>query len=153
MAVNITIIIIKIKLSLFYFGFALCVLPKNGCICPGDNLIISCTAFATADEVTVWKGTVFDCEDRNNKITLIHNRFMSPGGTSKDCNNGAIVAQSIGVEDNLYSSQLNVTVTDDMAGKTIMCLTANASDQMIQFSTTIMIGMKAKLLFPVHVTN
>ena len=39
---------------------------------------------------------------------------------------------------------LNVTVTNEMAGKTIiLCLTANGSDQTIQFSTTITIGMKA----------
>ena len=66
---------------------------------------------------------------------------MSPGGTSRDCNDGAIMARSIGVEDSQYTSQLNVTVTDDMAGKTIICLTANASDQIIQFSTTITIGI------------
>ena len=136
-----TELVIQYQSFLHYNNIA--VSQKNGCVCLGDNLTINCTVLATADEVTIWKGTAFDCEDRNNKITLIHNRFMSPGGTSKDCNNGAIVAQSIGVEDSQYSSQLNVTVTDDMAGKTIMCLTANASDQIIQFSTTITIGMKA----------
>ena len=115
--------------------------PKNGCVCPGDNLIFRCTALATADDVTIWKGTAIDCRDGNNIIVLIHSRFISPGGTSRDCNNGAIVARSIGLEDRQYTSQLNVTVTNEMAGKTIICLTANASDQIIQLSTTITISI------------
>ena len=66
----------------------------HGCVCPGDNLIFSCTAVATTDDVTIWKGTAIDCQYGHSIIALIHRCFMSPGGTSRsrDCNDGAIVA-------------------------------------------------------------
>ena len=38
------------------------------------------------------------------------------------CNNGTIVARMLSVEGNNYTSQLNVTVTPDTAGKTIECV-------------------------------
>ena len=86
-------------------------------VCPDIQLymqLYSCSY--TADDVTIWKETAIDCQERNSIITLIHRRFMSPGGTSRDCNDGAIVARSIGFEDSQYSSvtQLNVTVTNEM---------------------------------------
>ena len=37
------------------------------------------------------------------------------------CNNGDIVGQSLGVQGDNYISQLNVTITPDTAGKTIIC--------------------------------
>ena len=43
------------------------------------------------------------------------------GGAYGSCTNGSIVARSISVEGNNYTSQLNVTVTLDTAGITILC--------------------------------
>ena len=57
------------------------------------------------------------------------------------CNNGQIVGESLSVQGNNYNSQLNVTVTPDMAGKTIICvydaLTSNQTQDMIKFSTIV----------------
>ena len=47
---------------------------------------------------------------------------MDTGGTLDECNNGAIVAQSLHVNGTIYTSRLNVTVTSGTAGKTIMCI-------------------------------
>ena len=48
------------------------------------------------------------------------------------------MAQSLGVEDSYYTSQLNVTVTSNMIGKTIICENAlNLTNSVVQFSTTI----------------
>ena len=85
---------------------------------------------------TVWKGTVFDCP--LNEIALLHSRFIN--GTFGVCNNGAIVARSLLVEGNntTYTSQLNVTVTSDMAGETIMCVhDIYISSNIIQLSAVI----------------
>ena len=68
---------------------------------------------------TVWTGTALNCP--SNEITLLHQRFTDPGGIIRSCNNGATVVQSLSVQDNLYASQLNITVTHNIPGKTIAC--------------------------------
>ena len=71
---------------------------------------------------TVWQGEAID--SHNSEITLLHSRFTSPDGTTGECNDGDIVAlimRSLGVEDNLYTSQLRVTVSAAITGKNITC--------------------------------
>ena len=70
---------------------------------------------------TFWQGSALD-NCRNQEISLVHHQF----GTlvRQTCNNGSIVA--VGQEpDSLngsYTSQLNITVTCDMIGKTVECV-------------------------------
>ena len=62
--------------------------------------------------VTVWNGTALECI--SNEIVLLHRRFNSAYGAYGAygvCNNGSIVGQSLRVEHNFYTSQLNVTLT------------------------------------------
>ena len=104
--------------------------------CAGDTLTYECTVVGgILGGATVWKGTAFDCP--LNEIALLHSRFINR--TFGVCNNGAIVARSLLVEGNntTYISQLNVTVTSDMAGETIMCVHDNISSNIIQLSTVI----------------
>ena len=61
--------------------------------------------------------------------------FSLAKGDYGSCNNGDIVGQSLSVEGNNYTSQLNVTVISDTAGRTIECL-HNAYD-----------GLTATLIF------
>ena len=93
---------------------------RNGCdtVCPGDTLIFTCTVSDTAPDggFTVWSGTAFDCSPA--EIIIPHHEFTTP---VKECNDGAIVARSLRVEGNNYTSQLNVTVTSEMKGRTIEC--------------------------------
>ena len=91
----------------------------SGCVCPGDTLIYECTVMGRGS--TVWTGTAFNCSSSNNEILLLHTHFSSIEGDYGLCNNGAIVGQSLGVEGNNYTSQLNVTVTPDIAGKIVEC--------------------------------
>ena len=72
---------------------------------------------------TIWTGSAFNCA--GNEITLIHYRFDDGRGTYGVCNNGTIVARSLSVEGNNYTSQLNVTITSDTAGSTIECTSDN----------------------------
>ena len=88
----------------------------TGCVCPGDTLTYECTATGQ-DGLTIWTGTAFECSF-SNELVLLHSRFTSASGL---CNNGDIVARGVSVEDNNYTSQLNVTVTSETAGKTIEC--------------------------------
>lgn len=96
--------------------------------CLDWTLTYECTVMGGLGGATVWTGTALYCP-----IFLSHWYFTDSGGISGSCNNGATVAQSLSVQDNLYTSQLNVIVTHDVAGKTIMCTDSNAS----QFSTQI----------------
>ena len=83
---------------------------------------------------TIWSGPVFSLNCLDCDLILLHNRFPSPNGTSSVCNNGAIVARSVYVKGNNYTSQLNVTLTSDTAGKTISCLHDNGTYSTTQLS-------------------
>ena len=94
----------------------------GGCICPGYTLTYECTVMGGPGGATVWRGTVFNCPLSDHEVVLLHSRFESDTGTFRTCNNGAIVGQSLRVEDNSrYISQLNVTVSSDMIGESIEC--------------------------------
>ena len=102
-------------------------LSPTGAACPGDVLTYTCTVVGSGN--TIWSGSAFDCDTKMNEIILRHSQFAS-SGTSGNCNDGAIRTQSIGVvNNNCYFSQLNVTVTSDMNGKTIQC--AHSSDRVV----------------------
>jgi hypothetical protein len=108
----------------------------NGCVCPDDTLTYECTVAAgssTGGTSTVWTGNAFICPPQN-EIVLVHSRFESANGISHSCNNGAIVGRILSVEDNNYTSQLNVTVIPNTAGKTITCIGDNGSTTMLIFS-------------------
>ena len=85
----------------------------------------------TLGGATVWRGTAFDCS--LYEITLLHSRFAD--GTFGVCNDGDIVARSLSVEGNNYTSQLSVNVTSNIAGKTIDCVDDDTSNTTIRLST------------------
>ena len=68
-------------------------MSTSGCGCSGESLIYECTVMDGAGGATVWTGSAFDC--RSNEITLLHRLFTDSGGTSRECNNGAIVGRSL----------------------------------------------------------
>ena len=74
--------------------------------------------------ITVWKGTAFNCSQRDNEIALLHGRFQS----EKTCNNETIIGRGIRVENNSsFTSLLNVTVTPDVIGESIECVHDNGT--------------------------
>ena len=86
---------------------------------------------------TVWTGTAFNCSSSNNDILLLHTPFSSSEGDYGSCNNGAIVGRNLGVEGNYYTSQLNVTITPDIAGKTVECFYDDGHIATLLFILTI----------------
>ena len=105
------------------------------CVCPGDTLSYECTVKGGPGQATVWSGTAIDCPSSNNKIILIHT--FAAEGTYHTCNNGAIVARSLLIEDTNYTSKLNVTLTSETMGKTIKFLHDNGSISTTLFSLVI----------------
>ena len=79
---------------------------------------------------TVWQGSAFSvCPHSQTEIVLPHSRYSSSNGTNSSfsCNNErvTIVAQIVGVSENMYISQ--ITLSDNarkssLIGKTVECV-------------------------------
>jgi hypothetical protein len=110
-------------------------ISTNLCHCPDQTLTYECTVMGDRAGATIWTGAALDCP--GDEIFLSHWHFTDPYGIIGSCNNGATVARSLSVHDNLYTSQLNVTVTHNVAGKTIVCTYIDGTDITSQFSTQI----------------
>ena len=94
-------------------------LTKIGdCVCPESIVTYNCIVVGPG--FTIWQGSTFECSTQENRILLRHNSFR--GGAFGLCNGGAIVGSSISVsEDNAYTSQLNITVSSNVIGRTVEC--------------------------------
>ena len=103
---------------LFKPGFAARneLIATSDCVCLGQTFTYTCTVVGGL--FTVWRGSAVSpgCE-----VTLIHSEYLSPGGARSVCNNGAIVGQGVGVENNCYTSMLNVQISQSLVGRTIEC--------------------------------
>ena len=109
------------------------------CACLGEVLAFSCTVVDGGSGATVWGGSAFDCG--GNEITLIHHNFNH--GTSAECNDRAIIGESISVSDDetCFTSRLNVTISIGLRNKTVNC--SDSGTQIIGSST---IGVAGKLI-------
>ena len=87
------------------------------CVCPGRNFTYECSVVGAL--FTVWRGTVISagCE-----VTLFHSEFDDPGAARAVCNSGAVVGYNIGVENNCYTSNLDVLVSSGLNGRTVECI-------------------------------
>ena len=107
----------------------------NDCTCLGYTQIFECTVCGSGS--TIWNGTFFDCE---NGIELRHSRYTNIiDGTDPDsctslcveCNQGAVLAKRIGRFGDCYTSQLIVTVGEEMINGTIECIYDNFIERII----------------------
>lgn len=71
--------------------------------------------------VTKWTGTAFNCAQDGNEILLRHSQYNETEGTQKECNDGEIRARSVEADGNCYTSELNVTTSTAMNGRTVCC--------------------------------
>ena len=69
---------------------------------------------------TIWRGTALECSEAGNEIVLFHSTTAQ-----KECNDGAIIGSVIRAENISYTSQLTVTVTSEMIGRSISCIHDN----------------------------
>ena len=101
--------------------------PSNAnCACPNERLIFNCTAIG--GEATTWGGSAFDCQGNQNEIILLHNSYSGQGALG-ECNGGTISGWSVGVDEKMsyFTSQLNVTVSDELNNKTVTCSVSSNS--------------------------
>ena len=88
------------------------------CFCVGDLLVYECSVFGPG--TTHWEGSVFH-DDCGNSIILRHSQFSTQGARAS-CNNDGIVGRSVGVVDQCFTSQLNVTIESNLDSATVSCI-------------------------------
>ena len=110
-------------------------LSSTGCVCPDDVLSFTCTAVGSGS--TIWNGTAFECT--GNEIILRHSAFNGMDGISGECNNRAIIARSLSVDDMSYTSQLNVTVSDGIHNKSVACYVRVANGTILPIGSSPLI--------------
>ena len=91
-------------------------LSMSDCVCLGYVQTFECVVFGAG--ITIWQGTAFNFPCA---IRLRHSQYNNSGAIG-ECNDGAIIANSVGVSGDLYTSQLNVTINQDMINNTIECV-------------------------------
>ena len=96
----------------------LTLLTNSSCICPGQQIVFECVTVGPAIQFTVWGGSALDCV---NGISLRHGLFRNSGYANATCNNGAILARIVSIENNRYTSQLIVNTSLILNGKSVTC--------------------------------
>ena len=87
-------------------------------------MIYQCTV--TGGLFTVWGGTALQCA--GGSITLRHSGFGSMSSPAVgECNDGQIIGRGISQENNCYTSQLNITLSEGLVGETVTCGVDGAS--------------------------
>jgi hypothetical protein len=93
---------------------------ESECLCPNYKLIFECTVIqnnSTGGGVTLfWNGSIFN----NCDITL-----SSLIWAKVYCNEEAIVGSIMPDENSWYTSQLNITLSFETIGKSILCFRGN----------------------------
>lgn len=107
------------------------VIHESEYICPGNVITLECTVQSRTTP-TVWKGNVLNCETGiNNEITLLQRNDSQFLQNVHTCNNGTIMSQGIQIENDSFTSQLNITVELDKIGKQIECLQEASPSKLI----------------------
>jgi hypothetical protein len=107
--------------------------------CPGDVLTTECAIMGYG--ATVWQGTAFQCGGYD-EIILRHSQFEGSYNPIRTCNNGALVTQALGIVNDRYISQLNVTVSPELNNLTVECWhNFNLTDTVIKQIQIIVIAI------------
>ena len=114
--------------------------------CPGDVLTTECAIMGGG--LTVWQGTAFQCNGYNeHTISLRHSQFGRSPKPKGTCSNGVIVAQALGVVNNSYISELNVTASLELNNTTVECLHShNLTETLVRSIQIIVLSSKKSVL-------
>ena len=98
----------------------------DDCLCHGYNLTYKCSVVGGG--ATVWKGTTFDCPLADDEVIIFH-RMNYTSQRPQTCNNEAITGHAISVENDVYTSQLNIQVndTENLMNTTVVCAHDNGT--------------------------
>ena len=101
----------------------------DDCLCQGHNLTYECSVVGGG--ATVWKGIAFDCPLADDEVIIFH-RMNYTSQRPQTCNHGAIIGRAISVENDVYTSQLNIQVndTENLMNTTVVCAHDNGTHTM-----------------------
>ena len=97
------------------------------CTCLGDVITYQCTIQGSG--ATIWKGSAFECLTQN--IQLRHSRFNASSDTRITGECGSLLAYEVASENNTFTSQLNVTITEEVVGQTVQCVYDDGGTEVI----------------------
>ena len=98
---------------------------SNNCNHPCDFATYECTIVGGG--ITVWMGDFFRCSSGKKVMELQHRPTREGEFTDRTCNNGSILGRIVRVENGVFTSQLNVTFTSDIVGRSIECAHDNGT--------------------------
>ena len=104
------------------------------CICPGLS-VVSFRCSITGGGTTIWQGSAI--EPCVNNIILNHLDFDGRGRPRGECTERGIVAYGIDSFQNTYVSQLDVWISNELQGKTIICAYDNGTAEVAVGSTVL----------------
>ena len=113
----------------------------SDCTCPEDIITYNC--IISGPGFTIWQGNAFDCLSQGDVIPWSHTSFGNNINATKQCSGGAIVGREVGVsEGNIYTSQLSVTASSNLIGRTVECVhrTVSGNDNTIGSATIELTG-------------
>ena len=131
-----------------YAGYTLedRLITKSDCIYPGCTVTFAeCTIVGRSVGTTVWKGTAFD-QCTSDELNLLHSQFGTQVQPILKCNNGFITGRGLIVEEGCYASELTITVSSDMIGKTIQCIHYDVNREILIGTLTLNEGELNKLI-------
>ena len=117
--------------------------PPEHCACLGETVVYRCNVRGVGN--TQWHGSAFDCA--TNDVILRHNRYTELGGVMGECNNGIITGNSIGVENDIYVSEIRVDVVEGLLGGSISC-THNEQTRFTPIGTANITTLNTTEFFP-----
>ena len=96
--------------------------PITTCTCPQGIVTYECTIRGLA---IAWEGTALDsCS--GGEIALTNRDLMEPMQRTVICNGGTVAAHG-SVEDGCLTSQLNITFSATLQGRTVSCSVDNGT--------------------------
>ena len=147
MAINKSVVLyVLISVSLCHLVLVPASSTFQAISCPGDVLTTECAIMGSG--ATVWEGTAFQCDGNNiGAISLRHSQFVESNKPEGSCNNGAIVAQALGIVNGSYVSQLNVTVSLEMNNTIVECAHSyNLTETLVRSIQIIVLTSKKSVL-------
>ena len=95
--------------------------PLTTCTCLGHEAVYECRVMGTTG-VTIWNGTALE-ECPGERILLRHSDYDSGISTiSRTCGStGLVKASAVSVNNETYTSQLSLNVSNNTVGDTIEC--------------------------------
>ena len=105
----------------------------SSCICPGYEAVFEC--IVTGSITTIWSGTAFD-QCSSDTIVLRHNQFDQPEYSQNCGGSESIIGRAVSVVNNdSYTSQLVVNVSEGLNGTNVECSSSNGSHIMHNIGT------------------